>query len=158
MTTGEKIRAARKQAHLTQKQLGELCGIAEPTIRRYELGKLNPKKETLEKIAVQLGVYYLDLYGDKESKEVADFLKEGMRLGAKAASAVDRMAILAEYREKGYQFTDDEARLVSAYNKMIDTAQWQFLSMAESIASNPKFSFESSNKRKVNRDGPSDDD
>ncbi len=36
---------------MTQKQFGERVGIAEPTIRRYELGKLNPKIETLQKIA-----------------------------------------------------------------------------------------------------------
>lgn len=54
MTTGERIRSMRKNRKLTQKQLGELCGIAEPTIRRYELGKLNPKYETLERIATAL--------------------------------------------------------------------------------------------------------
>ena len=56
MTVGERIRNARKNAGLTQKQLGEKCGIAEPTIRRYELGKLNPKYETLKKIASALEV------------------------------------------------------------------------------------------------------
>ena len=40
MTVGERIRAARRARGLTQKALGEACGIAEPTIRRYELGKL----------------------------------------------------------------------------------------------------------------------
>lgn len=64
MSTGEKIRAARRKAGLTQKKLGELCGIAEPTIRRYELNKLNPKLETILKIAGALGVDYADLYGD----------------------------------------------------------------------------------------------
>lgn len=56
MTVGERIRNARKNAGLTQKQLGEKCGIAEPTIRRYELGKLNPKYETLQKIASALEI------------------------------------------------------------------------------------------------------
>ena len=51
MTAGEKIRLAREARGMTQAKLGEMCGIAEPTIRRYELGKLNPKIETLEKIA-----------------------------------------------------------------------------------------------------------
>lgn len=46
---------------LTQKKLGELCGIAEPTIRRYELGKLNPKIGTLNKIAKALGVPVTEL-------------------------------------------------------------------------------------------------
>ena len=54
MSAGEQIRRIRKARNLTQKQLGELCAIAEPTIRRYELGKLNPKYETLEKIAAAL--------------------------------------------------------------------------------------------------------
>lgn len=59
---GERIKEARRQAGLTQKKLGELCGIAEPTIRRYELGKLNPKIETLQKIADALDVPVNELY------------------------------------------------------------------------------------------------
>lgn len=64
MTTGEKIRLARKGKGYTQKKLGELCGIAEPTIRRYELGKLNPKRETLEKISSALDVDWISLVDD----------------------------------------------------------------------------------------------
>lgn len=56
MGVGDNIRAARIKANLTQKQLGELCGIAEPTIRRYELNSLNPKFDTVAKIAEALGV------------------------------------------------------------------------------------------------------
>lgn len=51
MTVGDRIRKERKAAGMTQKQLGEKSGIAEPTIRRYELGKLYPKIATLQKIA-----------------------------------------------------------------------------------------------------------
>ena len=63
MTIGERIRSIRKAQNLTQKQLGELAGIAEPTIRRYELGKLNPKYETIEKIAAALKVSTGSLLG-----------------------------------------------------------------------------------------------
>ena len=56
MGVGENIRSARQRANLTQKQLGALCGIADPTIRRYELNKLNPKFDTIAKIASALGV------------------------------------------------------------------------------------------------------
>ncbi|MFQ7401671.1 MAG: helix-turn-helix domain-containing protein, partial [Neglectibacter sp.] len=56
MTTGERLRAARISKGMTQKEVGEKCGIAEPTIRRYELGKLNPKLETLQRIAAVLHV------------------------------------------------------------------------------------------------------
>lgn len=56
MSVGEKIKHYRKAKKMTQKQLGELCGIAEPNIRKYELGKQNPKKETVEKIAEALDI------------------------------------------------------------------------------------------------------
>ena len=48
------IRRIRKKRGLTQKQLGELSGINEVQIRRYELGSDNPKIETIEKIAKAL--------------------------------------------------------------------------------------------------------
>lgn len=51
-----KIKEIRKSKKLTQKQLGEKCGIAESTIRQYELGLRNPKFETLCKIAKALEV------------------------------------------------------------------------------------------------------
>ena len=60
-TIGERIKKVRLSLGLTQKKLGELCGIAEPTIRRYELGKLNPKIGTLNKIAKALGVPVTEL-------------------------------------------------------------------------------------------------
>lgn len=63
MSTYEKIRTLRKKRSLTQKALGELCGISEAMIRRYELGIRNPKIETLKKIATALDVpvdYLLD--------------------------------------------------------------------------------------------------
>lgn len=63
MTIGEKIKAKRQEKGLTQKALGELAGIAEPTIRRYESGKLNPKMETISKIANGLGVTPAELIG-----------------------------------------------------------------------------------------------
>ncbi len=56
MTVGERIRKYRIEKGWTQKKLGEESNIAEPTIRRYELGKLNPKYETLQKISKALNV------------------------------------------------------------------------------------------------------
>lgn len=78
MGTGDLIRTTRKARNLTQKQLGELSGIAEPTIRRYELGKLNPKYETLQRIAKALGISVLQLIPatapDLDFKAVCDVL------------------------------------------------------------------------------------
>lgn len=83
MTTGEKIKLARQTAKLTQKKLSELTGIAEPTIRKYESNRLNPKKETLQKIAVPLGVYYLNLYGDEESLEFGAYVRAGIKMAGR---------------------------------------------------------------------------
>lgn len=60
MTVGENIRRLRKEKGLTQKQLGELCGINEANIRKYELGGANPKLETLQKIATALNAHAFD--------------------------------------------------------------------------------------------------
>lgn len=56
MTIGENIKRIRKEKRLTQKQLGDLCNMADSAIRRYELGKSTPKIQTIHKIAEGLGV------------------------------------------------------------------------------------------------------
>ena len=56
MNTGKKIKLIRTFRGLTQKELGEACGIHEVAIRKYELGKNIPKPEQLRKIAEALNV------------------------------------------------------------------------------------------------------
>ena len=62
-TIGENIKRIRKEKGLTQKQLGDLCNppMADSAIRRYEIGKANPKIETLMKIAEALNVKLSEL-------------------------------------------------------------------------------------------------
>lgn len=54
--TGDMIRKYRTEKGLTQKKLGELCGIADSNIRKYESGNQNPKIEMLQKIADALDI------------------------------------------------------------------------------------------------------
>ena len=54
--TGDMIRKYRTEKGLTQKKLGELCGIADSNIRKYESGNQNPKIETLQIIADALDI------------------------------------------------------------------------------------------------------
>ncbi len=85
MTTGEKIKLARKAAKMTQRELSEKTGIAEPTIRKYESDRLNPKYNTLVTFANALGVrmaYFLNektpeeiLYNQRYVLEIANELK-----------------------------------------------------------------------------------
>ena len=70
MTTGEKIRAKRKEKGLTLKELGELCGVSGELIRQYETELKHPKIITLKKLALALDVktqYFLELDTDEET-------------------------------------------------------------------------------------------
>ena len=61
MTFGELLKVLRQKLGMTQRELSEKTGIAEPTIRKYESGRLNPKIETKEKFAAALGMPHLAL-------------------------------------------------------------------------------------------------
>ena len=81
MTTGEKIKAARKEKGLTQKALGELCGMCQVQIRRYELGIVTPKISTIERIAKALDVdsyYLLDIEFDR-TMAIEQFLDKELK-------------------------------------------------------------------------------
>lgn len=64
MTVAENIKLIRKEKGITQKQLGEKCGLSEAMIRQYELGLRNPKLENLKKIAKAFDIYVGDLLAD----------------------------------------------------------------------------------------------
>lgn len=55
-TIGYRIRYFRLQVGMTQKRLGELCGLKESTISNYEMNKRIPDNEKLLKIAAALDV------------------------------------------------------------------------------------------------------
>lgn len=56
MTIGERIKAARAQKRLTQKELADKLELATGTIQQYELSKRQPRLEQLQAIADALGV------------------------------------------------------------------------------------------------------
>lgn len=65
MTLGEKIKFHRTRRGFTQKQLGEMTGIHEVSIRKYELDKNVPKYEHLVEISDALAVplnEFIELY------------------------------------------------------------------------------------------------
>ncbi len=66
----DRLKAIRKEKKLTQKEVASRCGIAEPTIRKYESGKLNPKWETVQKIAKALEVDSAVLMGWEERSAI----------------------------------------------------------------------------------------
>lgn len=69
MTLGEKIKFHRSMKGLTQKQLGDMTGIHEVSIRKYEANKIAPKREQLERIADCLGVPFNEFLNLKISTD-----------------------------------------------------------------------------------------
>ncbi len=73
MTTGERIKRARKKLGMTQKKLALAAGLSEIAIRKYEADKRNPGREALKLLADKLGVSepYLLGYADEDNDYVS---------------------------------------------------------------------------------------
>lgn len=56
---GQTIKRARTEQHLTQKDLADMTGVAQPTISDIETGETNVRMETLLKLA---SVLKLDIF------------------------------------------------------------------------------------------------
>jgi len=68
---GSRIRTSRKAAGLTQSELAEAIGVEPESVNRIENGKLNPARETLQKVAAALGVKLASLLDDDSPVQVA---------------------------------------------------------------------------------------
>ena len=66
VTTGEKIKTARKKAGLTQRELGGKIGVSYQTLAQWENDLRKPKPETLQRIASALEVKWYDLLPDDQ--------------------------------------------------------------------------------------------
>lgn len=74
---GERIKAAREAANMTQEQLGKEIGVTGVTIMRYEKDQREPTQKTLRRLADVLGVTigYLQGYESIEARAIIDALK-----------------------------------------------------------------------------------
>lgn len=77
---GEKIRVARKDAHLTQIQLAERMGVTKQTVSLYENGGVNPTAKMLAKFAAGLKVPVGLLAGDEEGQLAGQWVSIKTRL------------------------------------------------------------------------------
>jgi len=131
MPINENIRAIRLKKKLTQKQIGDACGLADATIRMYELGKANPKPATVAKIAKALDVSIAELYGVEWSEVSGDQSPE--------VSSTLYQAFLAD---KGGALPIDvphQDRLLAAYGKLNETGQLELIKRAEEMGEIPAY-------------------
>lgn len=82
MTTGERIKLARKNSGLTQAALGLKLGVSGSMIAQYETGKRNPKYGTIKRIADLLKIEWTDLVPENERGQIEiDYIRDGLKKG-----------------------------------------------------------------------------
>ncbi len=100
MKAGQRIKIIRKGKGLTQKELGELAKISYKQIGLYEQGKRNPKLETINKIALALGVRIEDITGFEKFDSGEEFEKRRKELLAKNKKTQELTVIHSSYEGK----------------------------------------------------------
>lgn len=138
METAKKIRMYRKKSGLTQNQLAEKTGLSIATIQGYEQNKYEPKIETLQKIAVALGVSINDLKptlplkaGELIKKELIDELKK-LNISVEGISARDRTDAVIKALEK-------KKSLLAAYDSMNISGQDKAIEQVELLTKIPEY-------------------
>lgn len=131
MAINDNIRAIRLKKNLTQKQVGEACGLADATIRMYELGKANPKPATAAKIAKALDVSIAELYGvdwtsglNTESPEFSSTLYQAIFADKGGALSID------------FPYQD---RLLAAYGRLNEEGQLEAIKRIEELGLIPAY-------------------
>lgn len=132
MTIAENIRRIRKEKHMTQKQLGSLCGMDEANIRKYELGKINPKIETAERIAEALGVNVIELI---------DLEVDGIRLQKDTVDMkTDRFMMQQDKLRQGKYIEDKiEIELLENFQKLNSTGKLEARKRVEELTEIPRY-------------------
>ena len=152
LTTGERIKQARKQAGMTQKELAKKLGISYVGVSQWENNLRNPKQETIQRIADAIGCdFYWLLWGEKLSTPQR-ISTNVMRMFCSDDPHVKKAAELAayytetDYKKKGYSFTQIEERLIFIFSQLNLAGQQKALERVEELTEIPKYQRTEENK------------
>lgn len=118
MTIGGRIRAARKKAGLTQKELADKLGVTSATVSAFENDKTNIKQSTLLKIcnALSISLWELKTIDFKLSaKESEDIASEMLML------MDDLSTVFFDALVEGYE-VDGERYIMDIFDSLFDVA------------------------------------
>jgi transcriptional regulator with XRE-family HTH domain len=102
MELGQKIKQARIQKGLTQEELGNIVGLQNSAIAKYENGRVvNIKRSTLQKLAKALDLRGSDLIIESNPKEAAT-------LHARVLTDTELMLSIEQY----YGLSDEKKKMV----------------------------------------------
>ena len=122
MTLGERIKAARKEKGITQKELADLINKGFSTVQKYEIDVIEPPISVLEKIADALNVSIQKLCG------LSDELTEGQRAGKQLSLMLDLLSSDPEHEE-----------LIEAYEMLNKTGKKIAIERVEELTEIPKY-------------------
>lgn len=131
-TIGKKIRKYRELAKLTQKELGERCGIDAANIRKYENGKQNPKVETVKKIAAALEIPWNALYPTVE--EVIPIIQKRILSGE---ATFDNVSQTLE--SPVYLMPENEEDLIKCFRALNETGKKVAAERLNELAQLPQY-------------------
>lgn len=116
MTTGQIIRAIRKQRGLTQKELGELLSVSAQAIGQFETNDNPPKIETLEKIAAALQVSVPALIGQakQELSYYASLEQKLSHIGYSIGAYEEEACIWINYPDGTLEVSENDLRELNA--------------------------------------------
>lgn len=127
--TGDLIRKYRKEKGWTQKQLGEKCQMPDSQIRQYELGMVNPKTETLRRIAEALEVPILKL-GNLRLYEI-DEIKEDLINNTPQLNSTETKQVLSTNSNRDL--------LILKYDELNESGQTKALEQIELLTKIPDY-------------------
>lgn len=115
MTTGERIKAARKKAGMTQAELALKLDIPFQSISQWERDIRKPKKETISKIADALNIHPIELSGEIFDEALLSLLQGDYE------TAEEFRAAFMSKRIAFARLTDDtDRRLIQFYDMLND--------------------------------------
>lgn len=132
MTTGQRIRNARKKANMTQAELAQKLEIPFQSISQWERDVRKPKIESLRKIAKEVNCPITDLLTEDEIPIV--------RLGY-IAGRQDGGDEWLEYLKNflNYSFSDAEKEIVDLLAKLNHEGQAKAVERVEELTEIPKY-------------------
>lgn len=115
MTTGERIKAARKKAGMTQAELALKLDIPFQSISQWERDIRKPKKETIAKIADALNIHPVELSGEIFDEALLSLLQ-----GDYETAEEFRAAFLSNKLAFARLYDDTDRRLIQFYDMLND--------------------------------------
>ena len=103
MTTGQKIKAARLKAGMTQAELAKRLGVSYQNIGQFERDIRKPKIDTLDRISAALGVFLTDLLADKDQELLADIFSDMIFSSASDLQSPQRKRLLESFERLNYK-------------------------------------------------------